>query len=517
MAGLVEAFNALPGGGSMPADAQFDAQAIAGYIGKHHLGSLTESGNPGGDAERRIRAKQRVDLYEDRGHAHFDKMLRSVFKDPKVLEDRLAMLPLARFQNVTRRIAQELAMVYQAPAKRSVKSGNEQYQAFIRATGLDTELREAQRYTTFANDVYIGICTRPCEGKMTPVLDVVTPEAFSAVPHPLYKTDLVAVVLDMGKAAINPQQTDPRYVVWSEDLRIYLDGARRYLSHEANPYGVIPGVLVHRKKPRHCLLDADSGQDIIDAHLAVCLLNVMMLFGQKTGTKAPYAVGDMSRTARGQSLDQDKLTQFEEGVAPGVLDLGHDPDSLIASAKSTIAQVAANYGIPEDVFNLSHSATSGYDRRMKRWGLEERREEQVPLWREYERELAEKAAIVMDIDGATEYQFRAEGWQIDFGEVATPQEPMALLTWREKARSLGLRTAHDDISEDNPDLDEAGVDAKFMANIALRAHEVELMRALNMPSDPTKPGASPQENGAMGGRPAADESDDEESEEAAYQ
>lgn len=521
MAGLIEAFNQVPDGSMMAVP--YDVKSIANWIGERYVGASASTTDdvarrderPGAtgeryigaagdvisktwEGERRRKARERLALYEDRGAPHFEAMLARVFADAKVRDDRLKVLPYARFQNVTRRIAWELAMVYKAPAKRSVSGGNEGYQEFIKGTGLDTELREGTRYIGFLNNVFLSLRVVTRLGKQVPVVDVVTPDAFAAVPHPLDRKELVAVILDRKPTVIVERETDPHYVLWSEDFRVFLNSSGRYISHIPNPYGLIPGVLAHRRKPRECLLDQDSGQDIIDAHYAVCLLNVMMLFGQKTGTKAPYAIGDMSRTARGQSLDQDKLTQFEEGVAPGVLDLGHDPASLIASAKSTIAQVGANYGIPEDVFNLTHSPTSGYDRRLKRWGLEERREEQVPLWREYERELAEKASKVMSRDADAAYRFQPEGWQIDFGEVEAPQEPMERLNWREKARTLGLRTTHDDIAEDNPDLDEDGVEERFQNVITERAAEVELQRALNMPKDPGSPGQTPQQNGAQG-------------------
>jgi hypothetical protein len=160
--------------------------------------------------------------------------------------------------------------------------------------------------------------------------------------------------------------------------------------------------------------------------------------------------------------------------------------------------MAASYDIPEDVYNLTVNASSGFDRELKREGLNERRTEQIPLYRDAEAELGEIAATVCQKDGATDYAFSPEGWTIDFGEVRTPQDPTSKLAWRKEAKSQLLRTTIDDLMEDNPDLDEDGAEKKFQENLVQRAREVAMQRALNMPADPTDPGASPEANGAKG-------------------
>lgn len=493
--GLVEAFNTLPDGSQLPPGARRTIPQIAAHL-KNVYFKIGSS-----ETERRRRMRERLDLYEDRGFSHFERMIRNVYRDRTVQDERVALLPYARFQNVTRRIASELAMVYKAPAEREVAEGNDNFQRFIETVNLDSELREAQRYIEFLNEVLLWIRTKKTKRGRVPVLDVITPDAFTVVPHPSDPKEMVAVILDKAPGGMNVRDQDPHYAVWDDQYRFFLDKNGNYIpdSEVTHRFGRIPGVLLHRRSPRRQLLDPDTGQDIIDAHKAVALLNVLVLHGQKTGTVAPYISGDVSLTPRGQALDHDKLTQFQEGVQPGVLDLKFEPSAYIDTARSVIAQLAANHGIPEDVFSLSHDASSGFDRRLKRMSLEERRQEQIPIFRAIERELAATAAAVLQAE-APAYSFKPESFHVRFGEIESPMDPLKKLDYRQKARSLGLRTALEDIREDYPDLDPEEARRKLLANVHQRAIEVLLMRALDMPRDPTKPGQSPQANGRLGGR-----------------
>ena len=494
--GLVSAFNRDVNGAPRAADdvaALTYEQIVDGYVREPLFKPA------GADDDRRAEARLRLDLWFDRGLPHFEDMLRQVFPDPDVARERILVLPICRFQNVPRKIGRLVATVYAQPARRRVKAaGQKALDAFVQRTALDMLMREANRFTVGLNDVFVGVRTRVArDGRREPVVDIVTPDAFTAVPDPADPRREVAIILD-AKPSTSSRDDDPHYVMWDDEYVSWLDRQGRLIpsTKRLNPYGRIPGVIVRRAKPHDRLLDMDSGRDIVDAQLAVVLLNVMMVHGQKVGTKVPYATGDMANTGRGQTMDHTRMTHFEEGVSPGVLDLGHDPKTLIDSARSVIAQLAANYDIPEDVYSLTHDATSGFDRQLKREGLNERRTEQVPLFREAEHDLAQIAAVVCEKDGAGEFAFDPTDFACDFGEVRTPQEPTALLGWRKEAKAQLLRTSIDDILEDNPDLDREGAEAKFLENLAWRAREVELQRALNMPADPTDAGASPEANGS---------------------
>jgi len=470
----------------------------------------------GEEATRRLEARKWLDLYECRGAAYFDQMIRDVFTEPEVYEPRIAMLPLAKYQNLTRRIVRDKSTVYSSPARRKVSDAtNESYQELVTYLDLDVFMRERNRMENLHNQAFVYIRRElvrlpdTTEKVWAPALDLVTSDNFTAVAHPLRPTELLAIVLDRTPGGVNVTDDDPHFLIWTDAERIWLNKKWDLISSVPNEWGVIPGVLSHAAKPVNRLIDSDTNRDVIDANMAVVLLNVLLLYGQKEGTKAPYTTGDMSATVRGQVLDQTRMTEFGDDVTPGVLDLGHDPDALLRSARAVIAQLGANHGMPEEIVTRSANVNSGEQLELLLRGLKEIRLEQIPTSRSTERELAWKMPLVLRglVDERFMYEF--DGWGMNFGEVETPQDPLSRTRWRKENRSLGLRSAVDDIMDDDPDIDTRELaKVKLLLLQAENADLVMKQRALNMPSvtDATDPTASPEENGATG---ADDESDGE--------
>src|SRR5690606_3199356 len=105
--------------------------------------------------------------------------------------------------------------------------------------------------------------------------------------------------IDQFPAGASVKVTDPHYLVMTEFEFFKLDKDWRVLEETWEAHGLdrMPAILWHREEPDECLLDATSGKDLISAHLAVALLNTLMLKHQKAGTRVPYATGDTSNAA----------------------------------------------------------------------------------------------------------------------------------------------------------------------------------------------------------------------------
>jgi hypothetical protein len=167
-----------------------------------------------------------------------------------------------------------------------------------------------------------------------------------------------------------------------------------------------------------------------------------------------------------------------------------------------VAQVAANYGIPEDAFTLG-GGNGAEAQRIRRQMIRERRLRQVPLYRGYERALVEILARWVEVSGPDMFRFSPEAWTVDFVEVAEPMSPLDLQRWREGEVHAGRASNLDFIMADNPDFDETQAMEWQAKKLAETATWIAMARALNVRTDVTaeNPGQTPQENGAMGGRP----------------
>jgi len=445
---------------------------------------------------RQTRSGNRLRLYKDKGRELVESMVEALFRNLKVRELRKEFVKYAMFQNVSKRIIREISMVYSSEALRTVSNKNDSYQEVIRATKQDRKFRNVNRYVNLLNECLVWFDIREDE----PIIRVITPDKFFAVSHPNDPTHHVASIISLETNGIEVNESSPRWLVISDTEFFKLDSSGRmvsgsYLKHNL---GIMPAVLVHREEPEDILLDSDSGEDLISAHLAVALLNTLMLKQSKSAEKVVAASGDLSTTPTNQPLDQEVVQSFGEGISLQTLDLGADPEGYIRAARSVIKQVAANYGIPESVFDLTYAASSGFEIELKRSQLMEVRQDQILDYRPVEREFAEIQSRVLTAAGH-KLKFKTSGWMVNFGEVQPPRDPREMLTYFEKMRQMGLMNTADMYIRLNPEATFEQAEQALLANARVESSRVQLLRALNTSPSSTvdDPGQDPEDNGGL--------------------
>lgn len=517
--GLRQILGRMPGG--MRMDLSWDAVTAflrARYLcmpGSQMTGTATEDGRhlrdvyttdpTDGEAVIRANMRQRLDLYRGKGRRIYETMIDKLFAHPENREQRRAMLPFADWQNAVKRIIDELSTVYSAPATRTIAGDVSAYGDNLDALEWDATMDLACHLANLCNACLLWLRPQTVGGEVRPRLDIITRDCFAPIADPLDPRAMVGVVLDCWPDGPSAKDTDPHYQVWTDDEIFALDRGGRLVvgSVEPNPYGMLPGMLLRSSIPISGLMEYDAGGDIVAAHLAAVFLNLVMLAGQRVGTKQPYAMGDLSSVPRGQRMGTETLLELgREGIQVGVLDLGIDPAAAIASARSVIAQVAANYGIPEDAFTMTGSSV-GPAQAEKRQATKERRLKQVKVYRTAERRMATILSRWIEVSGPRAWSFSPDGFAIDFVEVATPMSPTEQQQWRKEQRHLGLRSPVDDMMDENPDLDREAARTRLEEVAQELATWLKMYRALNIRTDVTaeNPGDTPQENGAKGGRP----------------
>lgn len=449
------------------------------------------------EAARRKKMKARLDLYHDRGKWIFQRMINKVFKDPEVRRLRNEMVEFGSFQNFTRRVVDELSMVYSEPARRTLDGQDHSYQALVREIQQDRVCRKLNRWVNLLNECFILFDISPVTGKHK--LHLITPDRMFAVCDRDDPTELAGIGYDslmVGSDATNMRL--PHHTLITDEEIFMLNGAGEIIDQLTRPntLGRINGVLVHKSYPDHQLLDPDSGDDIINGHKVLTLINVCMVKEQKSGAgKIPYTSGPMARTATGQTLDTERAVTFEEGVSPGILDLSADPDVFIKAARAVIKQVAANNSIPESVFDLSYQATSGFEIELKRAALREARRSQImDPYRPFERELAE---VISESTG----MFNADQFKIDFGQLETPADPGQRVRYWEDLKRVGLSNVVDQMQELNPELNEGQAMQQILRNLEIQTSVTEAMRdlqAMNSSAAPNLDDRTPEENGESG-------------------
>lgn len=458
-----------------------------------------------GEKARRDRMRRRRLLYDCEGVQHMGEVIDRVFKDERVRQLRREVAPYAKYNNVLHRLVSERARVYaKRPKSRGVADADAQarYKQLQKDANLDLAMRCANQLVELENDVWLQFRIRNGPDGPEPRIDVVAQDSFYAIHHPNDRTQLVGVIIDQTPRWARVVETDPHFLLLSNDEMMKLDKKGRIIreSIAPNPYGTMPGLLLHSGYRESSLLDASTGEDMVAAHVSVWLLELMMVKESKSQTRQVALLGETGQSARGQAQDSEADLVLGEGVGATTLDRGVDLERFRSASDAIIDQVAANKGIPPSV--LRHAgATSGYEIDLRRIPLEEIREDQIEIFRDAERRFAEIQSLVVETHALSQYAFTTEGWAIDFAEMKRPLSQKELYDVRRTKRAMGHSDAFLEAQEDNPDFTPEMAFDWVLDRMRSHGLFIDMARVRdNVPADADadNPGQSPEDNGAMG-------------------
>ena len=420
-----------------------DWSAVSHWLRKDYVLSET-------DAQRRRGAKERHELYTSGGDLEMSQFIGSVFKDKEVTAKRRDWISRAKFNNISRRIVNELATVYSVPAYRFVdgEGNNETYQDFQRQCRLHEGARRFNRWGQLHRSLAVGFRVREeTTGKKTPILDIVSPDSFFAVAHPADPSKLIALGFELGS-----DLGGRKWQVWTdhETFALDMDGNVISSSIREHKYERMPWLLLSIEPPAGMLIDSSTGKDIDAAHRAAWFMDICQLKEGKSATKQPVISGDTTTMARQSASDSEIPIEASDGVVVSAIDLSMDLQMFQNSAQYIYETVAGNYGISPGL--LKHQGVQSAEaRELMRAPLKELRREQQIYFREFERELATIQTMVLTRE-LPDLAFDMTGWGIDFGESRTALDPKKELEVFEHARRLGLTDTLEELQRRNPDL-----------------------------------------------------------------
>jgi hypothetical protein len=473
-----------------------DWTAVGKFLSANYLDNESEKA-------RRAHCARLARLYENRAERDLAALVGVAFKSELTKELRKRLVKWSKWNNLTARIVNEKATVYAEPADRHV-TDDRPYQRFLELVPMDEVMRAADRALGLFEDIWIQYRVRENGGELEPVVDIINPSQFYAVAAPRDPTKLVAIIIDKGE---KEKDTDERYLVWTDDETLWLDGSFRPITTtaEAWPLGKMPGLLVSMVPPsaKQRLLAQEPSADLAAAHDAVSFQNLLLLKESKSANKQTYLSGDVSKAAMGQPSDTETDVVLPEGVTATTIDRGMNLEQFTKNSREISETAGANHGLPPSV--LQHrDSSSGAEIELRRIPIRELRKQRIPILRRAERQLCAIQSLVngQDLPG---YAFKPDGFTIDFGEVQgvlTEQERDAVF---EKRRGL-LLTIEEEMRR-NPDLrspeDAIKRIAERVKNEAFRLQMMQVLMALNGGTSSTPGDMTPEQNGAAGGAAAA--------------
>jgi hypothetical protein len=445
---------------------------------------------------RRETIARRLRLYRDRAQIDVERAIEQIYEtdDYKLVLKRY--VPLALEQNVTRRIVNEVASLYDRPARRIVPDRADVFRIEEKRLRLHFVHQEAHRLTNLCNEVLVWRFNGVGGDKS---LRIVTPDAFDAIPHPADPLTSAGLLVDMPPTTLltgADRAACPHYEIWDDTYRYLLNAhgnlcaADGTLTDKPIEHGQkrVPGVLFHRREPTEAILDASAGSDIESCHLGVALLNVMILrLSKSQGENQPVLQGNLASMATGQSMNGERPLLLPPEVVASMLSMKTDPDHYLAVKKDKISSVGASYGLDYQMFMQELASESGSGR-----SYQVRREKLTDIRIEQRGRAAYHEGDVAELIG-----FSPEGMRTDFQEQAIPMDAVEEVSLLKEKMALGLDSPIAFLMRKDPDLTPETAQKLLKENIRDYAGLIQWVRALNAPSgaDVANPGKSPEENG----------------------
>lgn len=445
--------------------------------------------------------QMRVEMLEDDWKDYLYAYLWQIYRSPAVRK-RLGRM-ISTEHNVAKRIVRELSRVYKNGPTRELDSPKQD--AIARQlwdeARIDERLALANFYVNGVRDV--GLVPRVVDGKMW--IDIWLPDRTQVIQHDENPTLAVAAVTERSLPNTQGYTTVKRIYVDAEKWKYYEtsnalgQGAPKV---EPHPYGRMPVVWVHADERIDTFWGNTIGSDLFDTNLAIgCDLFKLNNLTTLQSELQPTYQGNPRDLAKGFSIGGNAIWAGKGTF--NVLQTQGDPSHLIRVIQARIGWIAQQYGLAADVYDLSSTATSGFQIRLKRQPLEEARISQVKTWRRIERELLTLMAQVSQAEHPTLKLDPMVGFKmLDFHEEPMLEDPSTENAVDENNVNNFRASEIDVIRRRNPDLTKEQARARFEEIVKERTWALGLKKSANseMLASTTGDEPTPEENGRAGAK-----------------
>ena len=494
---------------------------------------------------RKWAVKNKKDIYFD----NWDYIIQETLNDQYLYDTYKTLLLLTTKElNIFKRVINEIALVYYREAKRKAVIGNEEeeiiedqvYKELMENSMIDIIMKTVNKMTEITNNTIVRPVWR--DGSIDYDLftfdniEILTDkEDWKKIIAVKYYINLELPFYDgintetgtakMGNnnyttpsGAINNQFGAYSYsYLWTLENKDKTTGKYRnsyiykfkkinnslkeeMIEKKVNPYvdlegyPILPFVLFCKNYPIDDLLDFTTGDDLLDLTIQIAIeyvnYNVMKKYNS---WRQKYVItNDPDSIPNDLSLSPERVAVFpkriDSSVEVGIWDQESDLKSFFDTIINRITLAVAQYGLDAESFQRSGSAESGIKLKIKKEGLIERREEKLPLYREYEKQLFELTRIVNNYHNPNKIDINAE-FKIDFSDIKTESDPMeSANVWTSKIQN-NVASPIDWIMQENEDLDEdeamlvyeknKAINGKNLGNIPINPFQRRPENAIN--------------------------------------
>ena len=397
---------------------------------------------------RKRTAAKKLDFYHGFQLAYVEDLLRQHFSKPEAFQPC--------FINLTRKIVNQLAMVYVQDARRTVDGTDQDVAIFgdiERASSLGARMKLANRYAKL-----LGMCAvRPVWRNGQIDLDVVTPDLLDVQTGDSPEDIQALLVTFYPEDGRDDQVT---YSLWTPDTFKRLDYRGLVLEETPNPYKVIPYVFVWNTLPTTTFW-TPTGDDLVALQDAfneklTDLLYVLRLQG--------FGVGWV-KGMKGEIGQVDPGTFFNlpaDGGAMGYAQPTAPITDTLAALDFILKQAAVSNGLPAGSLQADVSDQSGVAVIAGNRELEEMRADDLELYRRYESRLFDLIRTTWNAHNPGRKISDSATMTVDFYDVQPSlSQDKQVQVW-DALVALGCMSKVDILQKLNPDLSKEDALARLI-------------------------------------------------------
>ena len=394
--------------------------------------------NSASNQARKADAAKRLDFYHDEQLEHLEEKLDELFSDPSGM--------VKAELSIVKKIINNLAQVYRENPVRMLNGQEkdmELYKEITEVCSLNIKMKQASRYTKLLKTVLL----RPVWRMNKLDLDILTGNILDVEtgdsPEDLKKI----VITDYGNT---DRIEDVTFSLWTADSWSKLDFRGNIIEQDMNPYKILPFIPLFDYPPTSGSLWLSGGDDLISLQEAINikLVDLLYLLAQQS-----FGVGYIKGVAGGGSVkvDPGSLVELPENGEIGFEAQKAEIKEVVDAIDKLIKWACVSNGLSSASMSTDASEASGLSKLVDKQELSEMRQDDIALFRSYEKKLFNIMRVVWNTHSQKKLS-EAAVLSIDFADPSPEIDPKTQAEAWDLQLAMGVLSQVDIAMELNPDL-----------------------------------------------------------------
>ena len=325
--------------------------------------------------QRKNETSKRLDFYHDAQLDYLTEVMKTLFSN----YERMTTMEL----NIVKKVVNNLATVYKEAPTRNIngsEADKELYTAMIENCSLDLKLKLASRYAKLLKTLMVRPIWR--DGQLD--LDIITGNILDVATGSTPEDVQGVLVTDYGLSE-KPEAVE--FWLWTRAKWQHLDYRGLILEQELNPYGVIPYLPIWDGVNATSSFWLSGGDDLISQQEAINLKIVDLLY---LISNQSFGVGWIKGEKGGGKIivDPGTLVELTADGEIGFESQEAEIDKVVDAIDKLIKWACVANGLSASTMETkAKDRESGVAKYADQAELNEMRQDDLMLWRVYERKL----------------------------------------------------------------------------------------------------------------------------------